>query len=88
MAKKNALAGFVVAEARNRRAHKLARLLYRMLKFGTAHVETGQHACEKLFKVRALRNLQRKGHELGFDVTPMASTALVSQEVYNYLRSR
>jgi hypothetical protein len=77
----------VVAEARNRRVHKLARLLYRMLKFGTAYVETGQHACEKLFKGRALRNL-RKGHELGLEVTPMASTALVSQEVYNYLRSR
>ena len=78
----------MVAEARNRRAHKLARLLYQMLKFGTAYVETGQHACEKLFKGRALHNLQSKGHELGFDVTPMAFTALVSQEVYSYLRSR
>ena len=57
----------------NAGAHKLARLLYRMLKFGKAYVETGQEAYEKLFKERTLRNLQRKARELGFDVTPMAS---------------
>ena len=62
----------------NAGAHKLARLLYRMLKFGKAYVETGQQAYEKLFKERALRNLQRRARELGFDVTPMASTQLVS----------
>jgi len=37
------------------------RLLYRMLKFGKAYVETGQQAYEKLFKERTLRNLQRRG---------------------------
>ena len=64
----------------NAGAHKLARLLYRMLmlKFGKAYVETGQQAYQKLFKERILHNLQRKARELGFDVTPMASTALVS----------
>ena len=62
----------------NAGAHKLARLLYRMLKFGKAYVETGQQAYEKLFKERTLRNLQRRARELGFDVTPMASAALVS----------
>ena len=44
----------------NAGAHKLARLLYRMLKFGKAYVETGQQAYEKFFKQRALRNLQRR----------------------------
>ena len=62
----------------NAGAHKLARLLYRMLKFGKAYVETGQQAYEKLFKERTLRNLQRKARELGFDVTPMPVTGLVS----------
>jgi transposase len=62
----------------NAGAHKLARLIYRMLKFGKAYVETGQQAYEKLFKERILRNLQRKARELGFDVTPMASSELVS----------
>jgi hypothetical protein len=62
----------------NAGAHKLARLLYRMLKFGKAYVETGQEAYEKLFKERTLRNLQRRASEFGFDVTPIASTTLVS----------
>ena len=53
----------------NAGAHKLACLVYRMLKFGTAYVETGQQAYEKLFKERTLRNLQRREQELGFDVT-------------------
>ena len=68
----------------NAGAHKLARLLHRMLKFGKAYVETGQEAYEKLFKERSLRNLQRRAREFGFDVTPIASTtALVSWEDEN-----
>ena len=55
----------------NAGAHKLARLLYRMLKFGKAYVETGQEAYEKLFKERAIRNLQHKARELGFELTPV-----------------
>jgi hypothetical protein len=42
------------------------------------HNEPAFVRVEKLFKERALRNLQRKARELGFDVTPLASTALVS----------
>jgi hypothetical protein len=34
----------------NAGAHKLARLIYRMLKFGKDYVETGQQAYEKLLK--------------------------------------
>jgi hypothetical protein len=62
----------------NAGAHKLARLVYRMLKFGKEYVETGQEAYEKSFKERILRNLQRKAHQLGFQVTPMTPTVLVS----------
>lgn len=62
----------------NAGAHKLARLLYRMLKFGKAYVETGQETYERLFKERMLRNLQRKARELGFHLIPMPPTALVS----------
>lgn len=62
----------------NAGAHKLARLLYRMLKFGKAYVETGQETYERLFKERMLRNLQRKARELGFHLTPMPPPAIVS----------
>ena len=57
----------------NAGAHKLGRLLYRMLKFGKAYVEVGQQAYEKLFKERMLRNLQRKARDLGFQITPIPS---------------
>jgi transposase len=62
----------------NAGAHKLARLLYRMLKFGKAYVETGQEAYERLFKERTIRNLQRKARELGFHLTPAIPGAVVS----------
>ena len=62
----------------NAGAHKLARLVYRMLKFGKAYVETGQEAYEKLFKERTLHNLQRKARQLGFQVIPITAAVLVS----------
>ncbi|MBV9673816.1 MAG: IS110 family transposase [Verrucomicrobia bacterium] len=81
MQSKSALGAFIrriksrlgAPTAINAGAHKLARLLYRMLKFGTAYVEAGQHAYEKLFKERMLRNLQRKARDLGFEITPIPS---------------
>ncbi len=39
-------------------AHKLARMVYRLLKFGQAHVDRGDQAYEQHFKNRLLRNLQ------------------------------
>jgi hypothetical protein len=44
-----------------------------MLKFGKDYAEIGQEAYEKFFKERTLRNLQRKAHQLGFQVTPITS---------------
>jgi hypothetical protein len=41
-------------------AHKLARLFYRLLKFGTAYVEQGQTCYEQKYKERLLRNLNRR----------------------------
>ena len=54
----------------NAGAHKLARLVYRMLKFGKVNVETGQQAYEKLFKERTLPTFSAGHDELGFNVTP------------------
>ena len=56
--------------------HKLARLVYRMLKFGKVNVETDCKPMKNSSK-NALSNLHRRADELGFNVTPMASTALV-----------
>jgi transposase len=62
----------------NAGAHKLAGLLYRMLKYGQAYVETGQESYERLFKERTIRNLQRRARELGFHLTPAIPSAVVS----------
>ena len=55
----------------NAGAHKLARLFYRLLKFGTAYVEQGQTYYEQKYKERLLRNLNRRAKEFGFQLTPL-----------------
>ena len=51
-------------------AHKLARLVYRLLKFGQAYVERGEQAYEQHFKNRLLRNLQKQASHLGYHLVP------------------
>ena len=47
-------------------AHKLARLVYTMLKHGTAYVDAGQEYYEERYRTRVVQNLRRKANELGF----------------------
>ena len=49
-------------------AHKLALLVYRLLKFGTAYADVGQDAYEKQYNERSVRNLARKAKEFGFQL--------------------
>lgn len=60
-------------------AHKLARLVYTMLKHGTSYVDAGQEYYEKRYRTRVVQNLKRKAHELGFVlvevVGPQSKTA-------------
>jgi transposase len=46
-------------------AHKLARLVYSMLRYGTAYVDAGQQAYEQQYRDRVLTNLQRKARAFG-----------------------
>ena len=46
-------------------AHKLARLVYAMLKHGTAYVDAGQEYYEERYRSRVVQNLKRKAQELG-----------------------
>lgn len=59
-------------------AHKLARILYRLLRYGTAYVETGQLAYEEQYRHRQVRSLQRKTADLGFTLLPAPTGAPVS----------
>jgi hypothetical protein len=51
-------------------AHKLAVLVYRMLKFGHQYTDIGQERYEQQYKQRFLKRLARKAHDLGFQLVP------------------
>lgn len=51
-------------------AHKIALLIYRMLKFGRAYVDIGQDQYEEQYKQRALKHLARKAKHFGFQLVP------------------
>ena len=51
-------------------AHKLAVLVYRMLKFGHHYTDIGQERYEQQYQQRLLKRLARKAHELGFQLVP------------------
>lgn len=53
-------------------AHKLARLVYSMLKYGTAYVDAGQEYYEERYRGRVVQNLKRKAQELGFELVEIA----------------
>lgn len=46
-------------------AHKLARLIYSMLKLGSDYVDVGQKRYEEQYRSRVIQNLKRKAKELG-----------------------
>jgi transposase len=49
-------------------AHKLARLVYTMLKHGTAYVDAGQEYYEERYRTRVVQNLKRKAQKFGFSL--------------------
>ena len=49
-------------------AHKLARLVYAMLKHGSAYVDAGQDYYEERYRSRVIQNLKRKAQELGYQL--------------------
>lgn len=51
-------------------AHKLARIVYAMLRESKSFVDVGQDYYEKQYKERKIANLKRQARELGFSVTP------------------
>lgn len=75
---KSALGGFHrrmkarlgAAEAVTATAHKLARIIYRMIKHGEAYVRQGMEDYEEKFKAGRLRALQKTAKMMGFELTP------------------
>jgi len=55
-------------------AHKLARLIYRMLRFGTDYVDRGQDYYERRYQGRVISNLMRRAQALGYTLTKNESS--------------
>lgn len=53
-------------------AHKLARIIYAMLKNQTEYVDPGERYFEERARQRAIRNLTRRAKDLGFHLVPAA----------------
>lgn len=66
------------AEAITATAHKLARLIYSMLRNGTEYVDAGQEAYEQQYKERVMHSLKQRAERLGFDLVPKALQGEVS----------
>ena len=55
-------------------AHKLACLIYRLLKYGGTYVDKGQQHYERRYKERVVKNLARHAKEHGYQLIPLAET--------------
>ena len=57
-------------------AHMLARLVYRMLKYGERYVDKGMKYYEEKYREHEIRILQRRAAQIGMEIalTPVASS--------------
>ena len=53
-------------------AHKIARLVYSMLKHGAEYVDQGQDYYEKKYHERIIKNLRKRAKDLGFEMVPQS----------------
>jgi transposase len=65
------------AEAVTATAHKLARIIYRLLKHGEAYVRQGIEEYEKKYQERRLKSFQRMANSLGFELIQKQQPASV-----------
>jgi len=56
-------------------AHKLARILYHMLKYRQAYADPGQDYYEQQYRNRVIKNLQRRAKQLGMKLVPQPSVS-------------
>jgi transposase len=54
-------------------AHKIARMVYHMLKYRDQYVDPGQDYYEQKYQERVVKNLQRRAKELGMELVPAAA---------------
>lgn len=59
-------------------AHKIARIFYNMLKYGTEYVDLGQEYYEQRYQDRVIANLKRKAKQFGFDLVNIKEHKLLT----------
>jgi len=59
-------------------AHKIARIFYNMLKYGTEYVDLGQEYYEQRYQDRVVANLKRKAKQFGFDLVNIKEHKLLT----------
>ena len=52
-------------------AHKLAKILYRMILTGEDYRELGENYHEQKYQERVLENLKRRAKEMGYSLNPI-----------------
>jgi transposase len=65
------------AKAVTATAHKIARILYLMLKNRVAYADPGVTYYEQQYRDRTIRNLERKAAALGLDLLPRVAPAVI-----------
>jgi len=66
------------AKAITATAHKLAILIYRMLKYGMEYVDRGQEAYEQQYQERLLQSLRKRAKKMGYEIVALESGEVVS----------
>lgn len=66
------------AQAQVATAHKIARIVYHLLKFKVEYQQMSAQEYEQQFREREIRHLQRKAARLGFALFPLPVTVAVS----------
>ena len=56
-------------------AHRMARVIYAMLRYGTAYADSGQEAYERQFNQTRIKSLERQAHKLGLILTRAENAA-------------
>ena len=55
--------------------HRLARLVYRMLKYGQQYVDKGAENYERRYRNQQIQSLRKKATQLGFQLMDPSTTA-------------
>ena len=58
-------------------AHKLARLIYRTLKYGQEYSDIGQAQYEAKYRINALKSLQKRARQLGVQIVDLHPSSVV-----------